>query len=467
MPSITRDSYEIFIASVAKMAAQLTWARFRAVRTLYNDDAEPASLAYLYPREKMSAELQIANPSMVRPQGYLLILNWSLSAIGGVTEQFLNLAYRMKKGADYKPHILIPNLNPVHREVWQHDGENIPVLSLRFREPWNVERRWRTAIAFLLTLPFTLLELARLLRRHNIQVVNPHFPGLACIYFVLLRRLGLHGASLVLSFHGTDLHAILNARGIERRLWAYILRSVDVSITCGASMAKQALIFEPSASVQVIHNGVNPTEFTPQAVERYPFPGECRGRIALLNIAKFEHNKAQDVLLEAFARVKSIVPDSHLLLVGAKGPRLAHTQQQIKDLALQDFVSLYQNCPHERIASLLMGARLFVLPSRREGFPVTLLEAGVCGTPVVATTVDGIPELITDGEHGRLVRPDDAQGLADTIIELLGDPQQAKRLAANLKHRVLAEFTVERTYNKYFELCKDLESGRGQRRPLS
>ena len=394
--------------------------------------------------------------------GYLLTLNWSLSGVGGVTEQLLPLARRIQKGVDYQPHILIPDLNPACAETWACDGENIPILSLRMRDPWIAGRQWRSAVVFLLTLPLTLFRFVRLLRHFDVQVVNPHFPGLSCLYFVLLQRLGFYRGKVILTFQGADLYAVRYTRGVERRLWAYILRSVDVSVTCAASMAEQVRAFEPRASIQVIHNVVNPAEFTPETVERYPFPSECHGKTTLLNIGKFEHKKAQDVLLEAFARVKSAVPDSHLLLVGATGPTLAHVQQHIKDLGLQECVSLYENSPHDHIASLLAGSRLFILPSRREGFPLTLLEAGLCGTPVVATPVDGVPELITDGENGRLVPPDDAQALADTIIELLLDPLQAQRLAASLKQRVLDEFTPDRAYARYMELCENLASRQGQ-----
>lgn len=87
------------------------------------------------------------------------------------------------------------------------------------------------------------------------------------------------------------------------------------------------------------------------------------------------------------------------------------------------------------VPDILSSATLFVRPSLLEGMPLAVLEAMVCGVPVIATRVGGTAELIQDGETGWLVEPGDARGLATAILALLRDPPQRRRLAANARNR--------------------------------
>ncbi|MBU6435580.1 MAG: glycosyltransferase, partial [Nitrospirae bacterium] len=98
----------------------------------------------------------------------------------------------------------------------------------------------------------------------------------------------------------------------------------------------------------------------------------------------------------------------------------------------------------EDIADILAAADLFVLPSLSEGFPFVLLEALAMGCPVVASRVNGVPELIEDHKTGLLVPPRDPQALARAILDMLSDPAAASKLGADGRALVQERFTVDR-----------------------
>ncbi len=100
---------------------------------------------------------------------------------------------------------------------------------------------------------------------------------------------------------------------------------------------------------------------------------------------------------------------------------------------------------HPLVALPLWAVNLYVwhLPSLYEGMPLTAIEASAMARPVVATAVDGTPEVIRDGVTGRLVAPGDVQALADSIIALLHDPEAARRLGAAARAWVLDRFDLD------------------------
>jgi glycosyltransferase involved in cell wall biosynthesis len=98
----------------------------------------------------------------------------------------------------------------------------------------------------------------------------------------------------------------------------------------------------------------------------------------------------------------------------------------------------------EDIADVLAAADVVVLPSLSEGFPFVLLEALAMGCPVVASRVNGVPELIEDHKTGLLVPPRDPQALAAAIREILSDPTAASEMGAVGRAVVRERFTVDR-----------------------
>jgi glycosyltransferase involved in cell wall biosynthesis len=105
---------------------------------------------------------------------------------------------------------------------------------------------------------------------------------------------------------------------------------------------------------------------------------------------------------------------------------------------------------------LLPSLDLFVQSSLTEGMPNVLLEAGGAGIPIVATSVGGTPEIVTDRESGRLVKARNSKALALTIIEMLTNPEDRKRYQANAKVNVESKFGFQSQAMSYMNLFTEL-----------
>jgi glycosyltransferase involved in cell wall biosynthesis/peptidoglycan/xylan/chitin deacetylase (PgdA/CDA1 family) len=170
--------------------------------------------------------------------------------------------------------------------------------------------------------------------------------------------------------------------------------------------------------------------------------------------------KGVDVLVEAFPRVLEAVPEAGLLLVGG-GPDHDALIARSEALGIREAVTFTdrQTSP----APYLAAADLAVLPSRREGLPVSALEAFALGKAVVATAVGGTPDVVRDGETGWLVPPEDPAALAAAVISALAQPEERERRARAGHALVAREYSMEAMIDRIENLCRSLIARRARR----
>ncbi len=125
--------------------------------------------------------------------------------------------------------------------------------------------------------------------------------------------------------------------------------------------------------------------------------------------------KGGPTLLAAFDLVLREIPDARLVIIGCQ-PSVSHPQ-----------IEVLGRVPREEVKARFSTASLFCLPTRVEPFGIVVVEAYYHKLPVVASRIGAMPDLIRDGETGRLVPPDEPQTLARVLIELLGDPEKLRR----------------------------------------
>jgi glycosyltransferase involved in cell wall biosynthesis len=197
-----------------------------------------------------------------------------------------------------------------------------------------------------------------------------------------------------------------------------------------------------SAKAVCIHNGVDLDRFHSEQTDA---PREDR---YILFVGRIAEPKGLDVLLHAASSVLAGNPRLRVAIVG-DGPLKTAMQSLAFQLGIQDKTVFLGAKRPEEVAALLRGCEVFVLPSRAESFGIVILEAMACKRPVIATTVGGIPEIITNGENGLLVPPDDATALAGALRRVLSDKALQDMIAFNAYRTVRDQFAFDRTASAY------------------
>ena len=164
--------------------------------------------------------------------------------------------------------------------------------------------------------------------------------------------------------------------------------------------------------------------------------------------------KALDVALMALAELEGVT-----LLLAGDGPERATLERRAAELGLGERARFLGALGRNEVLELFRAADASVLSSAWENFPHTLVEALAVGTPVVATAVGGVPEIVRDGENGLLVPPSDPGALASTLRRLLGDPDLQERLREGAVPSV-EHLRPERIYGRLEELLAQVASSR-------
>ena len=169
-------------------------------------------------------------------------------------------------------------------------------------------------------------------------------------------------------------------------------------------------------------------------------------------VAGLRRQKALDVMLAAHARLLSAVPGAHLVIAG-DGECRAELAHRVEDLGLENSVHLLG--ARSDVSGILHEADVAALSSDWEGMPLVVFECMAARTPLVATAVGGIPEIVHDGHTGLLVPPRHPSALASAIAVLLRDPE-ARALLARAAADRLEQFRIEVVAARFAELYEEL-----------
>lgn len=272
-----------------------------------------------------------------------------------------------------------------------------------------------------LTLARALVGWRALVRELDPDIVHAHV-----MTGVVLARMG----------RAVPYHLVGHVHNVYQRS-AALMGLADTVLCCGTQVAEtMAAKGVPRGRLAVVLNG---TIGSPRLAVA---PPEVRslGPLAIVTVAGMNARKGISELIEAFHRLARAHPAATLHLVG-DGPERARFEGEARATGLGDRIVFhgFQRDPRP----FLSGAAIFVLASRRESFPIVLGEARAAGCAIVATSVDGVPEALDEGEAGLLVPARDPAGLARALDALLGDPTERAKWAAAAVHGV-ERFRVER-----------------------
>jgi glycosyltransferase involved in cell wall biosynthesis len=276
------------------------------------------------------------------------------------------------------------------------------------------------------------------MEEEGVTHVHAHFASHPAAAAFVIHR--LTGIPYSFTAHGSDLHRdrhMLRENVAEAEFVVPIScfnRNI-IPADCGAEHADKTV---------VIHCGIDPDFFHPPRHEEAP---EQNARLRILCTGTLHEVKGQTHLIEACRILAERGIAFRCDLLG-DGPDRSALERQIASAGLTGSVEILGRCTREGVSKRLREVDVSVVPSvpsrdgRREGIPVALMEAAASGLPVVASDLSGIPEAISDGEHGFLIPPGDSVGIADALERLAGDRELRERMGRAGRERMLREFDL-------------------------
>jgi len=172
-------------------------------------------------------------------------------------------------------------------------------------------------------------------------------------------------------------------------------------------------------------------------------------------MGRFSEEKGILNLVKAFPLVSKHRKDVHFMLCG-EGKLSDEIRNIIQHEGLAACTKLTGWVSHEDVPNYLTDFKLLVLPSYTEGLPNVVLEAMACGTPVLATQVGAIPDVIRDGETGFLLDSNDSNHIADKIAELLGKPELLEKVSVNAYKYIREAFSYEKNLEAWQKILNEL-----------
>lgn len=299
--------------------------------------------------------------------------------------------------------------------------------------------------------PSLLARLSARLRALRPEIVHTHLLHADLYGLPAARRAGV--ACAISSRHNDNPFRRNPLLGwANRRAMRYAMRVVAISHALARFVTEVERV--EAERIVTIHYGLDPraVRFDDRASARAAFGLDPAAPVIGL-FGRLIRQKGVDVLLEAFARLRADHPAACLLIVGDGVLRPA-LEAQAGRLGLDGAVTFTGWV--EDGARLMPACDLIAIPSRWEGFGLVALEAMAAGRPLVASQVSALPEIVSDGETGLLVPPDDAGALAEALGALLADPARAAAMGAAGSARLASAFSVEKMVQATLALYHDV-----------
>ncbi|HET9802754.1 MAG TPA: glycosyltransferase family 4 protein [Candidatus Acidoferrum sp.] len=381
------------------------------------------------------------------------------SARGGAEEHILTLL----RGLDRSRFDACLICSPAVADMLGRDvPSDVKVFALTFDKPWQISGA---------------VKLAKLLRRNRIQILHSHLfysslfaspVGWLCGIPAILET--PHLRELWREGKGWPKSSFVIDRGIGKCVDGYI------AVSKANGMYLERVKRLSAEKIHVIQNGSDLDRFRPD----HSAPEDMRSRFGfneidriLLIPARLEPQKGHRILFEALAKILEEFPAVRIVCAG-EGALLPELQEQVQKLGVANRVSFVGR--QQKLEDWFALCEFTVLPSFFEGLPLVAVESLAAGRPMVATAVDGTPEVIVDGKTGLTVPAGDSSALAAAICRLLGDADLCRKMARTGRQWAIENFTqkmqLDRTQELYVDLLRaagetDYPAYRAQRETLS
>ena len=327
------------------------------------------------------------------------------------------------------------------------DTDRVSYQPLMLRASW----RW----VHVRVLPFlfsTYRRLKRAVEQDDVDVILFSSMVTASLAVPLRRSLEKHGVRAAAIVHGQDVTKPIAA---YQRWVPKVFRALDLVMPVSAATGEQCVERGlPPERVHVVHNGVDVERFEQAEVH----PEAMRN--ALPEGALLLSSVGRQVKRKGFAwfvrNVMPKLPDHVHYWMAGDGPESEDIEAAISETGLERRVLRLGRVTEQELLDLYSATDLYVMPNipvpgDMEGFGIVMLEAGMMGTPTVAARLEGIREVVTEGENGYFVETGDADGFARRIRQLDADREELAELSRRTREHVLSTFSWSAVAANYLD----------------
>jgi L-malate glycosyltransferase len=395
------------------------------------------------------------------PQRQKIVYTNHTGKVSGAEKVLLNIL----RGLDqtrYEPLVICPEEDNLQSMLQAESVPyaSVPVLHARFT--------WKPSELLHYLFSFSRLILVT---RKEIERCDPDFVHANTVRAGIAATLATAGTGRTIIWH---VHDDLPKHPLSHiiRLLAYASKRTRLVAVSKATADAFSGSFSFKERIHVIENGVDLRRFPLKQPGGSPFKKELgisESNFLVCAAGQICARKGLRQLLEAFSQIYDEAPQMHLAIVGK--PVFSHEEQyrdELVEAAIAAGISDRVHFTGERqdISNILQSSDLLVLNSSEEPFGLVLVEAMSSGTPVLATRVGGIPEIVVDAESGWLVEKHDTAGLAAKLLELSQNPRLLERVARYGREEVSPRFSIDRFLSKIHALYAELTSRHSRSRDV-
>ena len=307
-----------------------------------------------------------------------------------------------------------------------------------------------------------IFHLFRLSRKHRFDVIHAHWllPN-GFMSAVVSRLLKI---PFVITLHGSDIF-VSKQNPIFKKMAKWTLKhAAMVTSVTPAFLPDLAALNVPEERRCVIPNGVTPSVFSTPSQKRLAELQETLSipdkGLVVFALGRIVLKKGFDILIRALPDIRAKVPEV-TVIIGGDGSDLPRLKTLSTELGVSDIVRFPGTINRSTVPTYFYLSDLFVLPAvvdpsgNMDGCPNVILEAMVCGKPVVSSGISGIPIVVADGKTGILVEEKNVEALAAAIVSLLKDPGKRELFGKAGHQRIIRELTWQKVTEQFIAIYKN------------
>lgn len=306
--------------------------------------------------------------------------------------------------------------------------------------------------------PYTLalaVAIHQVARDRGLDLVHVHYaiPHATSAWLAGQMFEGARRPRIVTTLHGTDITLIGRHPSFRSITRFSILESDGLTAVSRYLKVQTEENFSVNGgSIRVIPNFVDTDRYRRDRSPWHRAKLAAEGEKILMHVSNYRRVKRVEDVVAVFARVSATIP-SRLIMVG-DGPDRPRARRRAEELGVSDRVKFLGR--HTSVEELLACADLFLLPSEMESFGLAALEAMSCGTPVVASSVGGLREVVDEGRSGLLYAPGDVDGMATGALEILSSGSRWRSMSERGREIAETRYSVPTVVGMYEDYYREV-----------